>query len=114
MEQLTVVSFGKQLVEECYFISKKLPKEENYIIKPQLLRAAISIPSNIIEGQQRTDKEFYNFLRVARGSLYEVKVQLEIITKVYKIDVSKALELCDSIGAMSYKLMIKLKTAAES
>jgi len=57
MKQLEVVSRSRSLVNEVYNICKNLPQSENYIIKPQILRASISVPSNIVEGQQRGDKE---------------------------------------------------------
>lgn len=110
-EQLKVISKSRSLVKKIYEICKELPKEENYIIKPQILRASISVPSNIVEGQQRSDKEFIRFLSISRGSLEEVKIQLEIIKDNYGFDelIEPALELCDEIGKMTYRLMLRLK-----
>jgi len=109
-ENLEVVNKSKELVHLVYRISKKLPKEERYIIIPQMLRSVISIPSNLIEGHQRTDKEFINFIRIAKGSLYELKLQLEIIEKEYNIDMEKAFQIMDNIGGMIYGLNKSLYT----
>lgn len=71
---LEIWKLSHQLVLEVYKISKMFPKEENFRITSQLLRAAYSIPSNIAEGMGRyTRKEFVNFLTIARGSVEECK-----------------------------------------
>jgi len=54
-------------------ISIKLPKEERYELTSQLMRAALSVPLNIVEGCGRfTDKDFTHFLDNALGSANEV------------------------------------------
>ena len=60
-----------KLVTEIYRVSKRFPSEELFGLTSQLRRAAISIPSNIAEGQGRLGrKEFLHFLGNARGSLW--------------------------------------------
>ena len=64
-------------VEEAYRASGQFPREEVYTLTAQLRRAAISIPSNIAEGQGRLSRrEFRRFFRVAHGSLQEVETQI--------------------------------------
>lgn len=67
------------LVREIYRITKTFPRDEMYGLTNQLRRAAVSVPSNIAEGQARfSQKEFHHFLSLARGSLAEIETELLI------------------------------------
>ena len=68
-----------QLTVAIYRLSQSFPREEVYGLTSQIRRSAVSIPSNIAEGQGRLNTgEFRQFLGVARGSNCELQTQLEI------------------------------------
>ena len=65
------------LAEEIYRLCGNIPKYEVYGLSSQLRPAAISVPSNIAEGQARNSpKEFRHFLGIALGPLAEMETQL--------------------------------------
>ena len=73
-EDLIVWQKAMDLTTEIYRLVKFLPREETYALSDQMRRAALSIPSNIAEGHGRnSNKEFANFLSIARGSLTELR-----------------------------------------
>ena len=75
------------LVEEIYLETKSFPKDEIYGLTGQMRRAALSIPSNIAEGQGRdSPKEFLRFLSIAYGSLCETQTQLLIACRLGYLD----------------------------
>ena len=70
-------------VKRVYTITAKLPREEVFGLASQMRRSAVSVPSNIAEGQGPTTRgEFYQFLGHARGSLYELETQIVIATEL--------------------------------
>lgn len=78
-KDLHVWQGAMSLVEDVYRLSATFPSDENYALKAQIRRAAVSIPSNIAEGQARAStKEFLYHLSMAQGSLAEVETQIEI------------------------------------
>ena len=76
-KDLKVWQRSRFLAVKIYTVTKNFPKEEVYGMTNQMRRSAISIPSNIAEGHRRgSNKEFIQFLKIARGSLAEVETQV--------------------------------------
>ncbi len=70
---LDVWKKGREIRIEIYMLCKTLPREEKFVLIDQMKRAAISVTANIAEGFGRYHfKENIQFLRMARGSLYEL------------------------------------------
>jgi len=85
---------SKVLAFKVYMATKAFPKEEIYGLTNQVRRAAISVPSNIAEGQGRGSKrEFVRALRIAKGSLCEVETQLLIAEDLEYLPKSESVEL---------------------
>jgi four helix bundle protein len=83
-----------QLVTEIYRVTESFPGKEMYGLTSQLRRAAVSIPSNIAEGQSRhSHREFMRFLSISRGSIAEVQTQLQIAQNLAYVDTTQAQEL---------------------
>jgi four helix bundle protein len=74
---LDVWKLSHQLVLSIYKITEKFQKTKQFGLVSQIRRSAISIPTNIIEGQaRRYKKEFIQFLYIAKGSLEETNYHL--------------------------------------
>ena len=68
---------ARELVKETYLLTAEFPVGERFGLVGQMDRAAVSIPSNIAEGYGRaTTQDYLHFLRIARGSAYELETQL--------------------------------------
>ena len=109
---LSVWQKSMELTVESYKLVKLLPKEEIYALSDQIRRAAVSIPSNIAEGQSRSKtKEFIQFLSIARGSNSELFTQLLICEKVGYLTEKQTLyakSLSSEISKMLVSLINKL------
>ena len=101
-----------------YQLTHSFPREEVFGLSAQIRRAALSIPSNIAEGQGRLNtKEFAHFLGIARGSNYELQTQLQIARTLgfgSKELIAKAEELSYRVEMMTNKLLSALRSKIAS
>ncbi len=75
--ELIVWQDAIKIAKKVYELTGKFPKQETYALADQIRRAAVSVPSNIAEGQARKSPgDFKRFLHIALGSLAEVDTQL--------------------------------------
>jgi len=103
-KELIVWQKSMQLVTDIYLASELFPKSEMFGLASQLKRAAVSVPSNIAEGQGRdSTKEFLYHLSVAYGSLMESETQIQIaanLTYIGQPVADKLLTQCGEVGRM--------------
>lgn len=79
---------------EIYTVTKAFPKDEMYGIISQLRRAALSIPTNLVEGTGRnSEKEFAYFINIGSGSAAEVEYLLEFSKEMKYISEDKHQEM---------------------
>ena len=108
-KDLLVWQKAMDLAEMGYALVKRLPKDEQFELSSQIRRAAVSIPSNIAEGQGRkSNREFMRFLSIARGSRAELETQLMLAQRlgyVTKEQIVPAILLCNEVGRMLHALM---------
>ncbi len=113
-KKLDVWNLAMDFALEIYGILPLLPNEERFGLCDQMRRAAISVPSNIAEGQSRiSSKEFIHFLSISKGSLAELETQLILCQRLGYIDETKIIALLSkisSIGRMTKALMNTLQT----
>jgi four helix bundle protein len=82
------------LVETIYCTTKAFPRDEIYGLTSQIRRAAVSIPSNIAEGNGRnTTRDYIHFLGMAYGSVKEVETQVLIAERLQYIDPNSSVQL---------------------
>ena len=99
-----------------YRLTQGFPREEIYGLSSQIRRSAVSVPSNIAEGQGRLSiGEFRQFLGIARGSNYELQTQLVIAKSLgfgKQVLIDEAESLSHEVGKMIYALLKSLKEPA--
>jgi four helix bundle protein len=90
------------LVVHVYGATEGFPSRERFSLTDQIRRAAVSVPSNIAEGQAHFNKrEFLHFLRHARGSLAELETQALLakrLTYLPDAEAAKLLTQIDELG----------------
>ncbi len=82
-----------------------------FALSDQMRRCAVSIPSNIAEGQQRnSDAEFVRFLTYAQGSRAELETQLLICVSIGYMSEGDIAEIMDLLGEINKMLSSLIKT----
>lgn len=112
-QDLEVWQKSMALVTRIYKLTSTFPKDELYGLSSQLRRAAISVPSNIAEGNsRRTTKDFMLFLDIAYASVAEVETQIYIARNLgYTTEkqISSILDGYSEIGKMLNGLFASLE-----
>ena len=101
------------LVNAIYDVTDLFPKRETDSLTDQIRRAAVSIPSNIAEGQAHySNREFLHYLRHSRGSLAELETQILIAQRrnyLSEPQVTQILEKADELSRILSGLVNSLK-----
>ena len=106
---------GIDLVSIVYKVLEKFPKEEKFGLISQISRSVTSIPANIAEGWGRdSNANFSNYLKIAKGSLYELETHL-IISKNINFITNEELEIIqvriEEIGRIIQGLIKSIKNS---
>ena len=113
-KQLRVWQIAKELAVKVYKLTQNQQFKKDFGFKDQIQRAAISIPSNIAEGDELgTDKLSVRYFYIAKGSSAELMTQLIIANEIGYIDSevsNQIIDECDKISSMLAKL-IKARSA---
>lgn len=100
-EDLGVWKRSFNLAVDIFEVTKQ---DKNYVVKDHLIKTALSVPSNIAEGFERSsNKEYIRFLDISKGSSGELRTQLMFAKAVNIIETSKAEEMiteCREVGKM--------------
>ena len=112
-KELIVWNKSMELVELVYKLTKTFPKDEYFGLRSQIRRSALSIPSNIAEGNcRRTKGEYIQFLSIANGSKGELETQVILAHRLgfinsnnFKLLINQIIE----ISKMLYALMKSLR-----
>jgi four helix bundle protein len=97
-KELKVWKVGIEVSKIIFQVTKSFPSEEKFGLISQMMRSAVSIPSNIAEGcGRKTNKDFHRFLNIALGSSFELETQLIIAKEFNYINQEKLDDTCGLI-----------------
>ena len=112
--ELIVWQKAMQLTIDVYNLIRQLPLEEKYALSDQMRRSALSIPSNIVEGNAReSNRDTNHFLYIAQGSRAELETQLELCLRIGYLSesqIKEPLDLSKEVGRMLAGLIKSLKS----
>jgi four helix bundle protein len=114
--KLRAFELADQLAIAVYNCTSKFPKEEMFGLTSQLRRAAVSAPSNIVEGSAKSSQADYRrFIEIAYGSTCEVEYQLSLATRLNYLDETEALKvvsIANETGRVLNGLIRSLKSSS--
>ncbi|MEB1527898.1 four helix bundle protein [Xanthomonas sp. WHRI 7945] len=116
--ELDVWRLSIELAKAVYILTADFPKEERYGLTSQLQRAAVSVPSNIAEGNARAStRDYARFVSMARGSIAELQTQLTLAAELSLADaqaVDIIMDIAERVGKMLHKLHYSLNQRLET
>ena len=113
-KDLKIWQKGIELLEIIYKITVSFPQNEQYGLTSQIKRSSVSVPSNIAEGWGRGyNSNFLQFIKIARGSLYELETQLLIAYKIQLIS-KEDFELIQNLIVIESKMINSFITSLKN
>jgi four helix bundle protein len=114
-EDLEAFQMARELTKQLYRVTGTGRFARDYGLRDQITRAAISIMSNVAEGFERGgDKEFLQFLSLAKGSCGEIRAQLYVGIDQGYIDEQQFTTLVDQASRIGRALAGLMKYLRES
>lgn len=111
--KLRAFELSDQLALTAYQHTRSFPRDETFGLTSQIRRAAVSVPSNIVEGCARyTERDYLRFLDTAYGSVRELEYHLLLATRLGYLDAEGArslVPLCRETGRVIHGLITALR-----
>lgn len=103
------------VAEAVYALARRMPKQEEYRLTAQMIRAAVSVPANIAEGHARaTRRDYAHFISISRGSAAELETLLLLVVRAKfasEADLAPLFAELESVSRMLNRLHARLKEA---
>jgi four helix bundle protein len=104
-EDLSVWRKAHEVALGAYAVSKLLPEDEKFGLISQIRRAAVSVPANIVEGQERPGRaDFCHFMDIALGSASELRYLLILVRDLGYVGDGDIAELVASLAGLTRML----------
>ena len=113
-KNLIVFQKADELAFHIYKITESFPKNEMFGLTSQIRRAALSVPTNIVEGYaRRSKKELVQFINVALGSLAETEYLLDFSIRLgyFKPNDNRIENLIEEVGKLLWSFYRSIKTS---
>jgi four helix bundle protein len=111
--ELDVWKVAMELARDVYGLARQMPKQEEFRLTGQMIRAAVSIAANIAEGNARsTRKEYAHFVSIARGSASELETLVLLAGDAELVSreaTAAILEKTERVARMLTRLHARLK-----
>jgi four helix bundle protein len=114
-EDLRVWQKGIELVKQVYFLTAAEKLSKDFGLRDQLQRSAVSVPTNIAEGFERSSrKEYIRFLLIAKGSAGDVRSLLRVALELNFINQVRYNDLRASLLELSRSLAAQIRSLQEA